>query len=194
MEEIFNTPEEIWGYLEEHREDLLGQMYLIAQNENYGIQIWLTIEDGNPYVIVEADDDEIYREDIFDAKDAEETISRVYEDYLSMKAIDSMGLMDDVYDEDDPTAEELEISMREEELDDAVSIFISEVTDGNSSYMETEVVDDLKEHFLEYMARKWDMRIYRPMFLEDCDDGKEYYSEYPYEEIEYEDKDNPLYK
>ena len=57
----------------------------------------------------------------------------------------------------------------------------------------SEVYDDLKEHFLEYMARKWGLVIHRPMFLED-ENGEEFYEDYPYDCIEFEDEDNPIYK
>ena len=62
------------------------------------------------------------------------------------------------------------------------------------SYFEDDIDDaivDVKEHMLEYMARKPGLLIYRPMYLED-EDGKDFYSEYPYEEMIFEDC-NPIY-
>ena len=52
-----------------------------------------------------------------------------------------------------------------------------------------DVIEDCKEHFLEYMYRKHHLDIYRPMELED-DDGV-FFKEYPYEYIEFSDA--PLY-
>ena len=55
-----------------------------------------------------------------------------------------------------------------------------------------EIADDVKEHTLEYIARRHGLPIYRPMYLED-EDGKDFYSEYPYEEMIFEDY-NPIYE
>ena len=54
-----------------------------------------------------------------------------------------------------------------------------------------DIVEDVKEHTLEYIARKHGMPIYRPMYLEG-EDGTDFYSEYPYEEMIFEDC-NPIY-
>mgnify|MGYP000833253049 CR=1 FL=1 len=35
--------------------------------------------------------------------------------------------------------------------------------------------------------------IYRPMYLEDADTGEDYFTEYPYDDMVFED-DNPIYK
>jgi hypothetical protein len=43
------------------------------------------------------------------------------------------------------------------------------------------------------MARKWGLMIRRPMFLED-EAGEEFFEEFPYDCIEFEDEDNPIYK
>ena len=51
--------------------------------------------------------------------------------------------------------------------------------------------DDIKEHVLEYIARKHRLPIYRPMYLEG-EDGKDFYSEYPYEEMIFDY--NPIYE
>lgn len=101
-------------------------------------------------------------------------------------------------EEDELTDLEIEdmISERESELDCAVWELLETVLQG--VYCDDccedfdDMLDDLKEHFLEYMARKHDLPVYRPMILE-YDDGTEELSEYPYEEMEFDDPDNPIY-
>ena len=85
------------------------------------------------------------------------------------------------------------IDEREDEIELSVRDFVSVVSDTGCYNIEDEVIDDLKEHFLEYMYRKWGIGIYRPMYLEDTDTGEDYFTEYPYDDLVYED-DNPIYK
>ena len=86
--------------------------------------------------------------------------------------------------------------MREEELDSLIWDFVMGVF-GGDTYTDFdctgEVLDDLKDHFLEYMYRKHGFDIYRPMVLED-EDGTEFFEEYPYEHMVFDDEDNPMYK
>ena len=136
-----------------------------------GMEVWLTMINGSPELIVECDGSEIYREDILNEKDAKKTADRIYEDYLSIKAIET--LTDDgdttVYIEDEEDDEQSLIDEREDEIELSVRDFVSVVSDTGCYNIEDEVIDDLKEHFLEYMYRKWGIGIYRPMYLEDTD-------------------------
>ena len=95
--------------------------------------------------------------------------------------------------------EEIEdaITEREDELDQAVMDFLATVL-GEGFYdldsdSNGEIVEDCKEHFLEYIARKFSISIYRPMYLED-EDGTDFYTDTPYENMVFDDEDNPIYK
>lgn len=195
MQNIDVTASEIWDYCLNHQEALSRNQNLMAENPDYGMEVWLTMINGSPELIVECDGSEIYREDILNEKDAKKTADRIYEDYLSIKAIET--LTDDgdttVYVEDEEDDEQSLIDEREDEIELSVRDFVSVVSDTGCYNIEDEVIDDLKEHFLEYMYRKWGIGIYRPMYLEDADTGEDYFTEYPYDDLVYED-DNPIYK
>lgn len=201
MQNIDVEASDIWDYCLDHQEELAKNQHLMAENPDYGMEVWVTMVNGSPELVVECDGSEIYREDILNEKDAKKTADRIYEDYLSIKAIET--LTDDgnttvyedttVYIEDEEDDDQSLIDEREDEIDLAIRDFICVVSDAGDYNIEDEVIDDLKEHFLEYMYRKWGIGIYRPMYLEDADTGEDYFTEYPYDDLVYED-DNPIYK
>lgn len=199
MQKIDVESSEIWDYSLEHEDELSRNQHLMAENDDYGMEVWLTMANGSPELIVECDGNEIYREDIFNEKDAKRTADRIYDDYLSIKAIETMTDSEDktVYIEDESEEEyddeQMLIDEREEEIDAAVRDFVNIVSDTGCYNLTDETVDDLKEHFLEYMHRKLGISIYRPMYLEDADTGEDYFTEYPYDDMVFED-DNPIYK
>lgn len=199
MQKIDVESSEIWDYSLEHEDELSRNQHLMAENDDYGMEVWLTMANGSPELIVECDGNEIYREDIFNEKDAKRTADRIYDDYLSIKAIETMTDSEDktVYVEDESEEEyddeQMLIDEREEEIDAAVRDFVNIVSDTGCYNLTDEAVDDLKEHFLEYMHRKLGISIYRPMYLEDADTGEDYFIEYPYDDMVFED-DNPIYK
>lgn len=199
MQKIDVESSEIWDYSLEHEDELSRNQHLMAENDDYGMEVWLTMANGSPELIVECDGNEIYREDIFNEKDAKRTADRIYDDYLSIKAIETMTDSEDktVYIEDESEEEyddeQMLIDEREEEIDAAVRDFVNIVSDTGCYNLTDEDVDDLKEHFLEYMHRKLGISIYRPMYLEDADTGEDYFTEYPYDDMVFED-DNPIYK
>ena len=199
MQKIDVESSEIWDYSLEHEDELSRNQHLMAENDDYGMEVWLTMANGSPELIVECDGNEIYREDIFNEKDAKRTADRIYDDYLSIKAIETMTDSEDktVYVEDESEEEyddeQMLIDEREEEIDAAVRDFVNIVSDTGCYNLRDVAVDYLKEHFLEYMHRKLGISIYRPMYLEDADTGEDYFTEYPYDDMVFED-DNPIYK
>jgi hypothetical protein len=199
MQRIDVEASEIWDYSLEHEDELSRNQHLMAENDDYGMEVWLTMVNGSPELIVECDGNEIYREDIFNEKDAKRTADRIYDDYLSIKAIETMTDSEDktVYIEDESEEEyddeQMLIDEREEEIDAAVRDLVNIVSDTGCYNLTDEAVDGLKEHFLEYMHRKFGISIYRPMYLEDADTGEDYFTEYPYDDMVFED-DNPIYK
>lgn len=195
MQEIIVEPDGLWRYLQEQdkNEQFRGAIYEIARNEEYGISVCVSKDKDGVYCItVDADDVEIYSDYICDEHEAEEVCSKIYDDYLTDKVIEI--LMD--IDEESTLVQADEIEMREEELTELVLSFVTEVLGGDTYFDGAnidEIVDDCKEHFLEYMARKHGLAIYRPMILED-EDGEDFFEEYPYECMEFDDEDNPIYQ
>ena len=197
-EKIIVQASEVWGYFQDEVDDLKVHMHQIAGNPEYGVAIFVTEDSGLPSIVVTADDVQVYEETAVSAHDCQRTVEKVYDMYLTSKAIDYLTAIGD--SSSDLTAIDIEdmIDERESELDTATYEFLlAAVQDAYiDDYATTDfddIVDDLKEHFLEYMARKHGIPVYRPMMLE-YEDGSEELSEYPYEDMEFDDPDNPLYK
>lgn len=194
MQDIMIDSSELWDYCEENEDTLLTAQHMIAENPDYGMSVWITCESGSPEIIVESDDIEIYREEILNENDAKRTADRIYEEYLSIKAIETVTEAEDdgtVYVDDEDEDNQVLINEREDDLDAAVMEFVNIVSDTGCYNIKDEVLDDLKEHFLEYMHKTWGIGIYRPMYLEDVDTGEEYFTEYPYEDMVFDDEDDP---
>ena len=194
--QIIIEPKKLWDYVQKHKSSLGATMFEIAKNEQYGISIYLSeTEQHCPCITVEADDSEVYSERIVSETDAEKTCSKIYDEYLTDKVVDI--LTEIAEDEEESLLEQQDaIEEREMELDIAVSEFISAVL-GGDAYLDSEdyddIIEDCKDHFLEYLARKHGLDIFRPMVLED-EDGEEFYEEFPYDCMEFDDEDNPIYQ
>ena len=206
MTDIIIQASDVWDYAEEHASELVNISHIIASNEDYGIEVLINkeeVDDDMVHISVEEDDEEVFWEDLKDRTQAEKTVQEIYDNYLTSKVLETLGYIkvnvisnnkDDEVDE-----EKDDIQYRENDLDLAVYDFIETVVDCSLDYVfsnqqvQEEFLQDCKEHFLEYMARKWGMNIYRPMYLY-TEKGERYFTEYPYKEMIFEDPNNPLYK
>lgn len=176
----------------------------IAEDSEKGIEVCMRygdeFESDTVCVYVFHNGNIIYEKGTNSADECEKTVREVFKKYLSYP-----------YDEDDEDDEDCEevveldddeiddaIVEREEELDQAVMDFLSvvlgEVFDDLDADSCGAVTEDCKEHFLEYIARKFSLPVFRPMYLEDVDTGEDFYTDSPYEEMVFEDADNPIYK
>lgn len=197
---IYVETSDVWELFQRCKDDLLKHERKIAENQEYGVAIYLT-DDGHGYpnIIASLDDEEVYSEMCISESDCKVTTQKFYDEYLSERILDRyFGEDDDAANEEwvSHLEEEEEIDDRESELDAAVYDFLTVVLDGilveEMVDGADEILEDIKEHFLEYIARKWDLPVRRPMYLED-NDGV-FYEEYPYECMEFDDEDNPIYK
>jgi len=185
MLSIIIKPEGVWGYFQRHKLELKEAMHLIAKDEALAIKIYVTEEKGFPEIILTDGDIEVYKENTENSTDCCETVSTIYDDYKEY-----VGLGEESYALNDELPEEYIILEREEELDDAFTELMLTILD---EQCDPGVMEDIKEHVLEYIARKHKLEIWRPMYLED-ENGQEFYEEYPYECMEFEDEDNPIYQ
>lgn len=191
MKTTILEPSGVWEYFQENCDDLRDMMFLVAENDEYGTEIYITNDGGLPAVIVTADGVQVFEEAIVSERDCEKTVGKAYDTYLTEAAV--QALLEDMYLEDD---EELSINEREEELNDAIYDFLIVVLDGfldENSCDYDKLCEDLKDHFCEYIARKHELPVRRPMYLE-YEDGRTEYEEYPYEHMDFEDEDNPIYE
>lgn len=177
---IIVSPERVWSYFNEHKHELKTDMILIAESGNGLLGIYITEENGYLQFIVEDCDERIDENIAINASDCESTARGLYFEYLDCDYVLENG-------ED----EEVTIDEREDELSVIFENLIIDILGNNYLEDNIETVSDIKEHTLEYMARKHGIPIYRPMFLED-EDGCKFYSEYPYEEMIFDDN-NPIY-
>ena len=211
---IICQPSEVWDLYMANKGPYLQQYEKeIAENPDYGAAIYLTEERTYPQIIVYLDDALVYEEICYTKDKCEQVANMVYEEYLTQKVLNHAGsytptvnavtssekeLDDEPDDHDaqadyelDETSKLLEIDAREQELQDAFLEFLSAVDD--QEIYDPDMVVDTLDHVLEYMARKHGYTsIYRPMYLED--EAGKFFEECPYECMEYDDPDNPLYK
>ena len=195
MEVIERAPTEVWGVFQQKQRELRATYERIAFNSDFGIEIYLSAEmrgaGGTPLpcITVFQDDSEIYSETAVDEIDCEQTTKRIYYEYLSEER-----LVNRVAEESEEEEYSAEIEMREDELLDTTLDYISTLMDESIETLGSddafEIAEDVLDHIGEYLYRKHRVSVRRPMMLED-ENGEEFFDEYPYECLEYDD--NPLY-
>lgn len=195
MKTILYTPEEVWGLFESNKSFLLTKYVKIAENTETEIVVWLTAEQNDvevlPSIVVFLDDAEFYSEEAINPRDCEQTVTKIYYEYLdTARLIDH--LTEKEPDEYDPDLYG-QIEERENELSMVVEDFVDNLL-GYSLCAEVgykkadEIREDLLDHICEYLHHVHEVSVYRPMVLVD-DKGNEFISEFPYEDMEYDDKD-----
>lgn len=192
---IHLTASEVWGYFLKNKEELKTDTFLIAENPEFGTEIYLTYQCGYPCISVMADDFEVHSDVFIDSDDCKQSVDEAYDLYLTERIVSTVQYGDDGEEIPTTSDEDNEIIDREAELDGAVLDFLTVAIDGKPADG-TDLVgicEDLKDHFLEYIARKYELKIRRPMYLE-YEDGSIEYTEYPYENMEFEDEGNPIYR
>lgn len=198
MQKIIVRAIDVWGYFQKNKTSLEKTEYTIAENEEFGVVISLSSENGNPCFVVTADDYQYAEERATSENECQTIVNKLYESYLT-----GNFLNDDIPDEEDSETESLldqkdMISEREEELDVAVIAFLEIVIEGDISEFlgeETdEVCEDVKDHILEYLYRKHGISPRRPMVLEDEETKEDFFEEYPYGSMVFDYENNPVYK
>lgn len=195
---------DVWALFQKEKEQLRSHMKSIAENPMLDVVIYLTEEERGdlelPNIVVYYEDNELYEEAAVNEYDCTQTVRKIYTEYLNEeRLINKIIECDKTPVDDDPndTANETEIEQREEVLDNAVYEFLLEVMvdpleDIVGDDEAAVIYEDFKEHALEYLYRKWDLDVYRPMILED--DQGEFFEEYPYSSMVFDDPDNPVYQ
>lgn len=175
----------------------------IAYNNAYGVSIYIQSDFGVPEIVVEMDNEPIYSESYIDADESkvgpgawcEDTASRIYDTCLTSMVLDLLdGDFSSVEDSGASDFRDIESEMedREFELQDAVETLVYTATKDSTFSMTREqeeaMVEDVQEKVLEYIARKYKIDIWRPMYLVD-DNGEEFLEEYPYTHLIFDEKD-----
>ncbi len=200
-EQIIIPAEDVWKTAQSEWAQLRTHLKKIAENPEFGVVIYITVDSELAQIVVYIDDNEFYSEQCVSELDCKTTARKIYDEYLGEKVLNKfLGEEEDDEELDDEEytryEEESEIDEREAEIYEAVVSFMSTILETDiDSFVDDEdlIYEDCAEHFLEYLSRKWGFEIRRPMYLED-ENGEEFYEEYPYECMEFEDEDNPIYK
>lgn len=208
---IHIQPAEGWGYFVKNKTRLSEELVEIATNESTNTSVYMTEEDGHPYLYVYRDDKKIFQSDCTTIYETERNLRVVYAQYISeLKVVGGEDADDDevaeatvvVDDEDDDTPPCSELDMmsdeefqtmvdeREDVIFDAVSALISILTEDEVSALEFDPSDDdsvgnIVDHIVEYLAIDCGFRVRRPMEIVDDDTGFTVRTEYPYEEFEF---------
>ena len=202
MEVIDVQASEIWEYFEENKFRLKDHMHRIAKNDEYGVEIYLTNDDGNPSFLIAADGTEIYSVTAVDQKSCESLVKEIYDNYLTYKLFEKLSEDKDSKDdeEEELTQEQLEameIEFREDDMNYAVKDMLDVFLGGGgvADYFDNvdDICEELKDIICELLYCKYRIEPYRPSYVE-YDDGTVKYEEYPYSEIELEHEDNPLFQ
>lgn len=179
---IFVKPDDIWKYFQDNREKLKTTMIAVAQSDLYDVTIYLSDDSGLPTLIIESSNVESEEFSITDEESCMTTASMVYDLYLTEQIVTVMM----------QESENSEMEEREADIDGFILRLLEDLLSDDpilySDLIES-VVQDCKEHFLEYLYRKHGLSVYRPMELED-DEGV-FVEDYPYECMEFDP--NPLY-
>lgn len=189
MTNVMIAPSEVWEYFQEHKDELKTEMHKIAESSHSSWEVWISNEDdGLRIVVTDMDDDIIDEGWATSESECKEVVGDIYTCYISYFEDDE----DTAGSEDSYINQEI-IAEREDEIDVLFRNMLFDLLDKSvAEDVIEEIADDVKEHTLEYIARRHGLPIYRPMYLED-EDGDDFYSEYPYEEMIFEDF-NPIYE
>jgi len=200
---IHIQPEDVWSFFEANEERLSREMVAIAENEETEYAVYLTENDGYPlFSVCKGDKEPEYEEVAISHNDCTDTAKRCFVRYLFPVVVSSNTTTFDHEDEEedaeDYTKQEQEdaIYQREDELAFALGDFLQVVLEEGCYGSEIidiyglQVINEILDHFLEYLANQYDFRIYRPTLF--SDESGEYYVEYPYSDEEEDDLSDSL--
>lgn len=192
MKDIILQPYECWDYAMENEDELLTENHIIATEYDYGVEILISVHDHLPAFEVYADDDLIYSTFAFNKDDCMDVVEELYNDYLD-DFLSTVTLSQFKNEEEQIDEEREAIETQESAIDLAVEDFLNVICEGFDSMLFTDVqLENIKDHFCEYVARKFNVKVYRPMYLTDSH-GDDFYVDYPYGNMIFEDEGNPIY-
>lgn len=189
--------DKVWSFFQENKKRLSEEMVVIAENTETEFAVYLTEDADYPlFVVCKGSADSEYEEAAISENDCADTAKKCYLRYLFPIVVTTGKVPEEPDDEDieDLTAQEMDDAMYEREdelalaLGDFLQVVLGDCSDG-SEIIDTygmDMINDILDHILLYLATEMDFPIYRPTYLIE-DDGSEVYVEYPYNEDEDED-------
>lgn len=186
--EVMLTPDAAWKFYNENKIRCSKELIEIATNRETNTVVYLTEEQGKPYVVVERNEEEVYSESCVSEPDMEDTLRNVYLKWLPKPELKVHTKS--AYDASNPLDMEVfrEIAdERNEELRNAFQDFICVVTGNDPYFADAYAVlsddpDEIMDRVLEFIGSECGVSVYRPMVVFDEDAGCEVCTEYPYDE------------
>lgn len=186
--------DEVWSFFQKNKDRLEKEMVAIAENDDTDYAVYLTEDCGYPtFFVCKGDADPEYEEGAVSEDDCSKTARKCYSQYLFPVSVCSQKSFqeDDDNDENETgdSAQEMQdlVYEREDELRMALCDFLQVVllddeenSDIESTYGSA-MIDEILDHFLEYLGFEHSLPVYRPMFVADDDAGCEVYTEFPYD-------------
>nr|DAZ22990.1 MAG TPA: hypothetical protein [Caudoviricetes sp.] len=186
--------DEVWSFFQKNKDRLEKEMVAIAENDDTDYAVYLTEDYGYPtFFVCKGDDEPEYEEGAISADDCLKTARKCYSQYLFPVSVCSQKSFQEDDDNDENETEDSAQEMqdlvyeREDELRMALCDFLQVVllddeenSDIESTYGSA-MIDEILDHFLEYLGFEHSLPVYRPMFVADDDAGCEVYTEFPYD-------------
>ena len=189
MKRIFVEPEDLWDFFSEHDGD-----FIIASDEEFGINFFLNCDGVYPVIQVACDDDIRETVTLMNKDLSESCLIGLYDRYLTGNIAPFIQEEDEDFgdfEDDDPEcllAKDDFIHEREMELQDAawdfISILAPEAQDCAENF--NELLWEIIQYNGEYLYNVHGISVYLPTFKE-LDDGTELFTEHPFETDKEED-------
>ena len=186
MKKVVCEANAVWNFFQKNKTKLLTGAEIIATNDEFEVVIYLTAEEQKtgvyPRIEVFIEDSDVYSEVAADERDCEQTVKKIYCDYLTTENLINRIIREA---EKEPEFDELAAEERDLELDDAVDamleVFLNSRIDKLVGYSEADKIRcEIVDKLCEYLYLECDLSVYRPTILED-ESGEEFFAEYPYE-------------
>lgn len=209
---IHIQPDEAWRYYMANRKRLEDELVEIASNADTNTSIYMTDNDGMPYLYVYRDDKKIFQSECATIGFLYSNLKDIYAKYLNNicnASSDSTANSDDdaSQDNDDdvdvPLCENINemtesefntyVDEREDAILNAVRDMIDVLTEDVTGLLEVGIADDdcsidkIVDNIVEYLAIECGLCIRRPMEVIDESTGRTVRTEYPYEEFDFGD-------
>lgn len=201
MATVMYDPDEIFEVFQDEKDELVKQEEFIEVANSACFSIYLsclkTSSGQIKGVMTVESDGYTIEEDFFEnEKECVDIFEKAYLNYIFVDDVEIIesAIGDSAYSDGKLDTFYLdEIEQREWDLDIAVVNFIEEISDtGTSCDLTDKNIEEIKDHFLEYLYRRFHIDIYRPMEIV-MPDGTEVYEDYPYSKLQFDDSRN-IYK
>lgn len=169
----------IWDLFCENRDRLSKELVLIAEDDELGLEVCVTEENGALLFVVLDGGQIEFKGSRYDRTSSEATLQFIYDSFFKSSKTESeeVNVSRDDYED--------KIYEREDELYLAAADFLSvllckddpfEVQDLHGE----EFIDEFVDYICEYLRNECGISVYRPVII-DLDDGTEEFEDYPYD-------------